>query len=439
MMKKTPLSPRAALFIGAALLATPAFAQETPATQTVTPPPILVTPAPAPAQAPRVEMAPSAPIVQPAPPPGPVPGTEVAPRAETRAAARPAPARQATATRTTTRTTTRQAAPAPTPAAAPAAPVAQAPAPAPVAEPAAPTAVTPAPEAAAPPPVVETKTETASGTGLAWPWLLGGLLLVIAGAAALLLMRRRREEAEYVEEATVTETETPRAYEAPIAAAPISAPRREPELSPFMAATAAAAAAPAVVATPEPEIVEARTEAELAEPESEDLAGVTDAPAPVSNRPWLEFGLRPVRAGTSDEEALVDVELTVGNTGDVPARDVRILAFMLADAESSEMESLLTEHRSDTAVPPVTIEPGDGTRIDAHLAVPKGEMGRVFNPVVVAEARYTLPDGSEGRTSAMFKIGRPSPVSEGVGPIGATRPHMVDDVEAELLGAPEHA
>jgi hypothetical protein len=443
MMKKPPLSPRAALFIGAALLATPAFAQETPATQTVTPPPILVTPAPAPAPAtaPRIEMAPSAPIVQPAPPPGPVPGTEVAPRAETRAApraetratARPAPARQTT--RTTT-TTTRQAAPAPAPAAAPVAPVAQAPAPA--VEAPAPTVVTPAPETAAPPPAVETtQTETSSGPGLAWPWLLGGLLLVLAGAAALLLMRRRRDEPEYVEDTVVREPEAPRAHEAPVAAAPISAPRREPELTPFMAATAAAAT-PAVAAEPET-VAEARTEAELAEPESEDLAGVTDAPAPVSNRPWLEFGLRPVRAGTSEEEALVDVELTVGNSGDVPARDVRISTFMLADAESGEMESLLTGHRGDTAVPPVTIEPGDGTRIDAHLAVPKGEMDRVFNPVVVAEARYTLPDGSEGRTSARFKIGRPSPVAEGVGPIGATRPHMVESVEAELLGTPEHA
>jgi hypothetical protein len=442
MMKKPLLSPRAALFIGVALLATPAFAQETPATQTVTPPPILVTPAPAPAQAPRIEMAPSAPIVQPAPPPGPVPGTEVAPRAETRAAARPAPARQATrqTTRTTT-TTTRQAAPAPAPAAAPAAPVAQAPAPAPAVQVPAPTAVTP-PDAAVPVAETTTQTEATSQPGFAWPWLLGGLLLVLAGAAALLLMRRRRAETDYVEpeyvETVVREPEAPRAYEAPVAAAPISAPRREPELTPFMAATAAAAAVPAVSAEPET-VVEARTEAELAEPETEDLAGVTDAPAPVSNRPWLELGLRPVRAGTSEEEALVDVELTVGNSGDVSARDVRISTFMFADAESSEMESLLTDRATDTAVPPVTIEPGDGTRIDAHLAVPKGEMGRVFNPVVVAEARYTLADGSEGRTSAMFKIGRPSPVSEGVGPIGATRPHMVEDVEAELLGTPEHA
>ena len=112
---------------------------------------------------------------------------------------------------------------------------------------------------------------------------------------------------------------------------------------------------------------------------------------------------------------------------------------MLADGEGTEMERLLSGHRSDAAVPPVTIAPGDGTRVDAHLAVPKGELGRTFNPVVVAEARYTLPDGSEGMTSAAFRIGRAAPGTEGVGPIGATRPHMVEDVEAELLGAPEHA
>ncbi|NIJ20717.1 hypothetical protein FHS95_002409 [Sphingomonas naasensis] len=433
-----PLRPRVALLIGAAFLATPAIAQDAPAAQTVTPPPILTTPAPAPAApaARPIQMEPSTPIVQPAPPPGPRPGTEVttsSERATTTRTTRAAEPRQATrtTTRTTTSTATRQ--PAPAPAAAPAAPVAQTPTAA--VEPAAPPVVTPAPEAAAPAPAAETttqQTETSTG-GLAWPWLLGGLLLILAGATALLLMRRRREP-EYVDE-TVYDTETPRAYETPIAAEPIVAPRREPELAPYVAA---AAAMPVVAAAPET-VEEARTEAELAEPEREDLAGVTDAPAPVSNRPWLEFGLRPVRAGTSEEEALVDVELTVGNAGDVPARDVRISAFMLADAESSEMEGLLTGRTGDTAVPPVTIAPGDGTRIDAHLAVPKGEMGRVFNPVVVAEARYTLPDGREGRTSAAFKIGRTSPVMDGVGPIGATRPHMVDDVEAELLGTPEHA
>lgn len=435
MMKKHLVRPRAALLIGAAFLATPAFAQDTPAAQSVTPPPILVTPAPAPA--PRVQMAPSTPIVQPAPPPGPAPVTAEAPRAEPRAAARPA--RQATRT-TTTR---REAAPAPAAVAAPAAPVAQAPAPAPVAEAPPPVAVTPAPEAAAPvvADTTTTQTEAARGPGLAWPWLLGGLLLVIAGAAAMLLMRRRRDATDHVEESVYAEPVTPvapRAYEAPVAAAPIAAPRREPELSPFMAATATAVAAHVVLPSSDAP-AEAHVEAELAEAGSEDLAGITDAPAPVSNRPWLELGLRPVRAGTSEDEALVDVELTVGNSGDMPARDVRIATFMLADADGSEMENLLTGRGVDTAVPPMTIAPGDGTRVDAHLAVPKGEMGRVFNPVVIAEARYTLADGSEGRTSAAFRIGRTSPTMEGVGPIGASRPHMVEGLEAELLGTPERA
>ncbi|MCX8477340.1 MAG: hypothetical protein MT490_16250 [Sphingomonas sp.] len=446
-MKMHPIRPRAALFIGAALLSTPAFAQETPAPQTVTPPPILVTPTLAPQPAPRViEMAPASPIVQPAPPPGPAPETAPAPRAETRAAARPAPARQVTRTTTTTRQTTpaRATAPAAPPAAAveqPPAPAAQAPA-VPV-----PTAVTPAPETAAPvADTTATQTETVRSTGLAWPWLLGGLLLVLAGGLALLMMRRRRSESDYVEEAMYEAPIAPRTATepvdaAPLAAAPVVEPRRKPVVSPEMAAAAAAAAAApaAILPAAEPEPAEAHVEAELTEAESEDLAGITDAPAPVANRPWLELGLRPVRAGTSEEEALVDVELTVGNSGDVPARDVQISAFMLTEAEASEMESLLTGHAPDAAVPPVTIAPGDGTRVDAHLAVPKGEMGRTFNPVVVAEARYTLPDGSEGRTSAAFKIGRPSAVSEGVGPIGASRPHMVDDVEAELIGAPEHA
>ena len=440
-MKKHLARPRTALLIGAALLATPAFAQEAP-TQTVTPPPIAVTPAPAPAPAPRIVMTPSAPIVQPAPPPGPAPEAAPAPRAE-RAAPRQT-ARQTVRETTRTAAPARQAAPAPAaaPADAPAAPVAQSPAPA--AEPAAPVAAAPAPEIAAPPAAETTTTQTAtsSGPSPAWPWLLGGLLLLVAGAAAMLLMRRRRDENDLVEDRVYEEPVAPQAYEAPVAAAPIAAapviePRRAPELSPFMAATAAATVAPAAMA-PTAEAA-AHVAAELAEPETEDLAGITDAPAPVANRPWLEFGLRPVRAGTSEEEALVDVELTVGNSGDVPARNVRISTFMLADAEAGEMESLLTGRATDTAVPPVTIEPGDGTRVDAHLAVPKGEMGRVFNPVVVAEARYTLPDGREGRTSAMFKIGRPSPVLEGVGPIGSTRPHMVEDVEAELLGTPEHA
>jgi hypothetical protein len=56
---------------------------------------------------------------------------------------------------------------------------------------------------------------------------------------------------------------------------------------------------------------------------------------------------------------------------------------------------------------------------------------------VVAEARYTLPDGRQGRTSAAFKIGTAS--ENGIGPLSGSRPFVTETVEAELYGTPEHA
>lgn len=426
---------RAALFLGAAFLALPAHAQDAP--QQVTPPPIMTTPAPSPAPAPapqaQVVMQPSSPVVQ------PVPSVEEQQRGAAAADA-PAPAeRRATATRTTsTRVTTTRAAPAPVPVreaapvrqAAPAAPAAETPLTLPsppvrtVPEPLPPQVdAAPAPQAAAPV-TADSSASTTRSTGIAWPWLLGGLALVIAGLAAFLLSRRRNDEAVTTEPAPVEPTR--------VAAAPIVT--REPVVEPVAALDAAV-----IAQAPPIEPVATEQEAEIAEAGKDDLAGVADTTAPVSHRPWIELGLRPVSAGTTEEEAMVDFELTVGNAGDTAARNVRISSFMLADeAEGTEMERMLTERRSETIVPPVSIDPGDGTRVDAHLAVPKGDLGRVFNPVVVAEARYTLPDGSEARTAAAFRIGRPA-YEGGIGGIGASRPHMTEDLAAELYGQPEHA
>ncbi|MDF2385003.1 hypothetical protein JMG10_26260 [Nostoc ellipsosporum NOK] len=431
-----PIRPRAALLIGAALFATSAHAQDAP--QQVTPPPIMTTPAPSPAPAPapqaQVVMQPSAPVVQ------PVPSVEEQQRGAAAADA-PAPAeRRATATRTTTtRTTVTRAAPVPVREAAPArqaAPAAETPLTPPsppvrtVPEPLPPQVDTaPAPEAAAPV-TADSSTTRSTGTGIAWPWLLGGLALVVAGLAGFLLTRRRRND-----EAVTTEpAHVEPAHARPLAHAPVVEPVAAPD-------AAVIAEAPPVVApvAAAPALAEQVEEAEIADASKDDLAGVADAVAPVAHRPWIELGLRPVSAGTTEEEAMVDFELTVGNSGDIAARNVRISSFMLADeSEGTEMERMLTERRSETIVPPVSIDPGDGTRVDAHLAVPKGDLGRMFNPVVVAEARYTLPDGSEARTAAAFRIGRPA-YEGGIGAIGASRPHVTDDLAAELYGQPEHA
>ncbi|WP_294250311.1 hypothetical protein [uncultured Sphingomonas sp.] len=432
----TPLRPRAALLISAAFLATPAFAQEAAPQQTVTPPPAVEAPAPqAAASAPEVRMAPAAPVVQAVPSveqqmagsANQAPSTTDAAPARTARTERRAPRPEARAA-----AEPRQAAPAAQPAATPAEQAA-APAPAPVTQPQpAESTAQPAAPAAEVTQTTETTTETTRSTSLV-PWILGGLAVILAAAAAIFLLRRRRTDEDLLVRETATTAD-------PVAHRPIPQPMAPRSDIGLAAAAAAPVMAPVADRRPIAEpVAEAHVEAKLAEADEAVLEHVVDAPAPVANRPWLELGLRPVRAGTSEDEALVDIELTVGNAGDTPARDVRISTFLLADAETSEMEQLLTSHGPAADVPPVTIDAGDGTRVDAHLAVPKGELGRTFNPVVVAEARYRLPDGREGRTSAAFRIGRAAPAAEGVGPIGATRPHLVEDLEAELLGTPAHA
>lgn len=429
-MKNQPANRRAfaALIPASLLLAMPAVAQEVqpapaPPVQTVAPPPVVPT------------IAPPAATVTP-PPAAVTPAVTAEPEAST-----PAPRTTTRTTRTVTRAKRVVRTPAP-------APVRAAPAPAPVAVAPAPVEVTPAPvaqppvEAAAPAPVAPeatTQTSTVTESAPVWPWVLGALLLI--GAIGFLLMRRRRvtdEDVHYDEPYVETE----------VVAAPI---RREPaafapDPEPQFLRTAPLAAAPlaaAAVASDEPAPVAAE-EAIMAEPEAEEVASLTEGAAPVADRPWLEFSLRPVRAGTNVDEALVEIELTVGNSGSVAARDVRISTFMFASgpATESDVERMLIE-RGDDGVPPVTIEPGEGTRVDATLALSKAGLIESTNgsilPIVVADARYTLPDGSEGRTSASFTIGVSEEGSPAMSPILLSERAMHDDVEARLQGAPEHA
>ena len=254
--------------------------------------------------------------------------------------------------------------------------------------------------------------------------------MLLIGAIGLFLMRRRRVDGEelYYEEPMLVEPAPIRAE--PVAFAPDPAPQ-------FLRT--------ATLAPPidEPAMLVAE-EAALATPEAEEVASLTEADAPVADRPWLEFSLRPVRAGTNVDEALVEIELTVGNAGSVAARDVRISTFMFAapPAMGTEMERMLIE-RGEDGVPSVTIEPGEGTRVDATLALSKAGLiestsGSIL-PIVVADARYTLPDGSEGRTFASFTIGVSEEGSPAMSPILLTERAMHDDVEARLHGVPEHA
>jgi len=427
---KTQFAPRfahavAPLLCATAFIATPAFAQETTTT-----PPVVVTP-------PQSAAVPPPPVVR------TVPDTPEATAPAAEPAARPAPraAKRSTTTRTATRTTTARPAPiraAPAPEPVPA-PVAAAPEP----QPAAPA---PQPEAAAPPAPAAAPAESTAATDAAttrtstgvpiWAWIGGGLAALAILTIGLFALRRRRVEKEYYDEPYVEE-----AYVEPVAVAPVAEPmpvakvepRKEPE---FLRRTGAATAIESISVAPD--------EVHVVEPEASEVAELTAGTAPVAERPWLEFAMRPVRAGTNVDEALVEIELTVGNSGTVSAKNVRISTFLLSsDPNGSEMERLLLAPSSDSSTDPVTIEPGEGKRIDATLALLKSDMGEnlpaSFRPIVVADARYTLADGSEGRTSASFEIGMTPEEGGGLDPIELSRSSMYENVGAELHGQPQHA
>jgi hypothetical protein len=283
-----------------------------------------------------------------------------APATEAEAAREAAPARTTTR-RTTTRTsTTRARAPAAVITPAPVAvvpvdtlpPVATVPLPPPVAQ-TPPLEVLPE----TPPAPVTTTVETEDSRDSFLPWLLGGLLLL--GALAFFALRGRRRPALVHDE---------RVY--------------EPAPAPVVAPLPVAPVAAAPIVTP----VE------------------TVAPA---GRPELDLTMRPRRAGVSGDDARVEFELTVGNSGPVAAENVRISTWMLA-AGSSEAESALIVPRDHADTPPVTIGAGESRTMEASVALPTAEVdGDAVLPVVVADARYRLPDGSEGRTSASFAVGVP--------------------------------
>jgi hypothetical protein len=342
----TPLARAAALLLAAAALPlTPAIAQDSAPPAEETAPPDATTSIPPPEATTPVQATETV---------SPDPATE----AETAAPApRPrAPAATTTRRTTTTRTTTRAPATVIVPA-----PVGVAPVPVPV-DTLPPVATAPLPPPVAqtpplevlpetPPAPVATTVETRDSRDSFLPWLLGGLVLL--GALAFFALRRRRPSV--VHDERVYEP-APAPTVAPVAAAPIVTP--------------------------------------------------VDRAVP-AGRPELDLTMRPVRAGVSGDDARVEFELTVGNSGAVAAENVRISTRMLA-AGSSEAESALIVPRDHADTPPVTIGAGESRTMEASVALPTAEVhGDSVLPVVVADARYRLPDGSEGRTSASFAVGVP--------------------------------
>lgn len=412
----------AALFVALAFPIAPVFAQDV----TAAPPPVIAAPPPVvTAPPPPIAATPAPPVAAPRATPAPAPTARATPRT---------PARTAAPTRTATRTPVR--APATAPAAAPA------PAPEPIAQAPVETAPPPVAETIAPPvaPVEQTAPveEQAPTNGSMLPWLIGGLALLALIAGFFLFRKRRTDDAyeeAYYEPAPPRETVREPTFVAPIDAAPVAAapvimPAHDPVPAPRQAAQPVADDEPAPLPPPE--------EIAMAEADHADVEALAASSEPVAGRPWLEFLMRPMRAGTNRDNTIVQFELTVGNTGDVPARDVRISTWVVAAGEGTDYERSLIDPPADATVQQVAIDAGEGTTVEAKIGLAKDGMDESVLPVVHADARYTLPDGSEGRTHASFAVGVPAAESGELQPFLTDRSSgLRENVEARLYGEPE--
>lgn len=322
------------------------------------------------------------------------------------------------------------AAPAETPAAAPddAAPVGNVTAPAPGFD----AAPAPAPVAVAEEDTVDPATTTGARWGV-WPFVAIALLFSAIAVAIALARRRRRAR-----DAATWEDDRAIVLGNEIAPQPVAPPVAD--------AVALAETEAAPIDAVEADAVEAVVETVEMAAEPADVDALAAAPVPSDDRPWLEFSLRPVRAGTNVVDAMVEFELTVGNAGEVGADNVRVAAWLLSASpnQDEDIARFLAAPPSDAVMPAFAIAAGEGRRVDAAISLPKSGLNVVtardrpfFVPMVVADARYELPGGGEGRTSAAFVVGTVKAQGDKLGPIWLDRgPRMHEDIEARLHGDP---
>lgn len=275
--------------------------------------------------------------------------------------------------------------------------------------------------------------QSASSNGGWTAWIVAVLALLAAIGGFLFWRRRRAADQDFYEDADqAAAAETP---------APSPPPMADPvALAEEQAAPLDQAAADQAVQT---------TDAVMAQAEPEAIAAATTPTAAQDDRPWLEFALRPVKAGVNVMNAVVEFELTVGNAGSVIAEDVRIAAWLISanPNQDAEIARFLESTPPEAIMAPITVEPGDGKRIDAAIALPRAGVNVVtarnrpfFVPLVIIDARYALPGGGEGRSSAAMVIGTVHGGQEKLGPIWLDRGvQMHANVEARLHGQPRRS
>ena len=214
--------------------------------------------------------------------------------------------------------------------------------------------------------------ERVSSNGISFlPWLIAALALA-AGAAWFFLRRRPRESfagAGSIDlfEASPAPTPAPRVHTPPSAAQPVPPP-------------------------PQP---------------------VPTGVVSTRLRPWLEIELNPDRGVVDDEKAAVAFELSVYNSGSVPARDVVLEATLFAAGPAQDQQiKLFFDNPVGKGDPIPVIPPMKRATVNTVVFIARDKVrpieveGRsLFVPVIAVNALYSSGT-TKAQTSASFIVGK---------------------------------
>ena len=156
---------------------------------------------------------------------------------------------------------------------------------------------------------------------------------------------------------------------------------------------------------------------EEAAPVEEMAPPVVAAPRQPILRPWLEVDLKAQRASFTETEWVVQFELSVANTGQVPATNVKIdvMLFNAGKEQDKEIGAFFrTAGRESTKLALPSLDAGRTGVIDGEVAMPLAEMRgmklanqTMFIPVVAVNALYDWgEDGQDGQTAKSYIVGR---------------------------------
>jgi len=265
-------------------------------------------------------------------------------------------------------------------------------------------------------------------TGPLWPWLAGAAVLVLLAAAWALKRLRRQQDEEFdavdVDEPFVAGSEPSAEPE------PFVEPESSDEPYTYLEDAPVAATPPAPILPP---VAPAPLERSIT---PEPLHEVPAA------RARLGFEFRPVRAGVNLVTATAEAEITVTNTGEGPADDIRAdMRLVSAHArQDEEIAAILAAPVARSGAAPFALGPGESREVRLTAALPR-EAIRVLTAsdrpmfVPIAVVSIGTRDGAV-QTGQAFAIGIERPGSGKLAPFWLDGPsRMYNSVAALAQGA----